>query len=401
MQRCIFILLCTVVFYLTHAEYLEIEDNRHRLVLSYQANKITLLEVGFQGELDTVVTVTHEDDIKKIQVLPDKKSFYVLHQDKEGTFSGGQVHYTYIDVTTMYRYEDGYIIKVFKKRNVNLLGHIVLKEYIIRENGLIYSIDEEFVQSKYPISSLFAMRAKNNYPNIPDSTYQRLKQGKTFGSPNEIYTVLRVVDNETKIIVEKKHEGAGRKGTQILLLEFNPDFVIGNELGRIDYKANHENIVWSPKTKSFYYCEEEDNPSVVHSISWANNTLTELGKHPIKLHNIVVSELHSFLMGIDKNHMLQFFIIDNKGLLALTSSYTCKDKENTVNNPILSHFTVVTYENGINVLVGFGKPSKEANQMLYFYALLTTTGESTSWKAHQFSYIDKKSIQFIDIESGY
>ncbi|MCS7029179.1 MAG: hypothetical protein NZ519_10505 [Bacteroidia bacterium] len=383
---------------LSYAYPLEIQHGRHRIILSYQANKITLLEVGSQGELDTIVTVNHEEDIKKIQVLPDKKSFYVLHQDKEGTFSGGQVHYNFVDVTTMYRYEDGYVIKVFKKRNVNLLGHIVFKEYIIRENGLVYTIDDEFVQSKYPVTSLFAMRAKSNYPNLPDSTYQRLKQGKTFGSPNEIYTVLRVVDNETKIIVERKVENS-RKGEQILLLELSPEFYISNELGRIEYKAHHQNIVWSQKTKSFYYTEDEHAPSTVHCISWANNTLTDLGKHATKLSNLVVNETHGFLMGIDKNHALQFFIIDSKGLPALTSSYTCK--ESSMNEAVLSQFTVVPYENGINVLVGFGKPSKESTQMLYFYAILSTTGESTSWKTHQFSYIDKKHIQFIDIESSY
>lgn len=399
MQKSAFILLLLLIFCMydrLYANLLELQDNKHRIVLSYQANKITLLEVGSQGELDTIVSVTHEEDIKKIQVLPDKKSFYVLHQDKEGTFSGGQMNYTYIDVTTMYRYEDGYVIKVFKKRNVNLLGHIVLKEYIIRENGLIHTIDDEFVQSKYPISSLFAMRAKNNYGNIPDSTYQRLKQSKTYGTANEIYSVLKVVENETKIIVEKKTEP--KKGSQIVMLELNPEFYIGNELGRIDFKANHSNIAWSYKNKSFYYCEEENVPSTVHCISWAGNTLTEIARHSIKLCNVFVNEMHSFLMGIDKNASLQFFILDTKGLPALTSSFSYKEGNTT--STILSQFTVIPYKNGTNVLLGFGKPSKESNEMLYYNAILSTTGESTSWKAHQFSYIDKKSIQFIDIEAN-
>jgi hypothetical protein len=399
MQKSAFILLLFVSVCVSdrlYANLLELQDNKHRIVLSYQANKITLLEVGSQGELDTVVSVTHEEDIRKIQVLPDKKSFYVLHQDKEGTFSGGQMNYTYVDVTTMYRYEDGYVIKVFKKRNVNLLGHIVLKEYIIRENGLIYTIDDEFVQSKYPISSLFAMRAKNNYGNIPDSTYQRLKQSKVYGTANEIYTVLKVVENETKIIVEKKTEA--KKNSQIVLLELNPEFYIGNELGKIDFKANHQNITWSYKTKSFYYCEEDNTPSIVHCISWANNTLTETGKHSVKLCNILVNEMHSFLMGIDKNATLQFFILDNKGLPALTSSFSYK--EGNPSNAVLSQFIVIPYNNGTNILLGFGKPSKESNEMLYYNAIISTTGESTAWKAHQFSYIDKKNIQFIDIEAN-
>jgi len=399
MQKCIFILLSLLAFCTyerVYADFLELQDNKHRIILSYQSNRITLLEVGSQGELDTIISVTHEEDIKKIQVLPDKKSFYVLHQDKEGTFTGGHTIYTYVDVTTMYRYEDGYVIKVFKKRNVNLLGHIVLKEYIIRENGLIYTIDDEFVQSKYPISSLFAMRAKSNYGNLPDSTYQRLKQSKTYGSPNEIYSILKVVENETKIIAEKKIEG--KKGSQLVLLELNPEFFIGNELGKIEFKANHFNLVWSSKTKAFYYCEEENNPSTVHCISWANNTLVEISKHPIKLYNLVVNEMYNFLMGIDKNASLQFFILDEKGMPALTSSFTYK--ENSSINALISQFTVIPYKNGVNVLVGFGKPSKESNEMLYYNAILSTTGESTSWKAHQFSYIDKKNIQFIDIEAN-
>lgn len=400
MQKSAFILLLSIIVCISdriYANLLELQDNKHRIVLSYQANKITLLEVGSQGELDTVVSVTHEEDIKKIQVLPDKKSFYVLHQDKEGTFSGGHMNYTYVDVTTMYRYEDGYVIKVFKKRNVNLLGHIVLKEYIIRENGLIYTIDDEFVQSKYPVSSLFAMRAKNNYTNMPDSTYQRLKESKTYGSPNEIYTVLKVLENETKIIVEKKTES--KKGSQLILLELNPEFYIGNELGKIDFKAHHHNIAWSYKTKSLYYCEEENSPSTVHCISWANNTLTELGKHSVKLCNLLVNDTHNFLMGIDKNASLQFFILDAKGLPALTSSFTFKEG-NASATTVLSQFTVIPYQNGTNVLLGFGKPSKESNEMLYYNAILSTTGESSAWKSHQFSYIDKKNIQFIDIEAN-
>lgn len=392
----LFLLLFVCILDRLYADALELQDNKHRIVLSYQGNKITLLEVGSQGELDTVISVTHEEDIKKIQILPDKKSFYVLHQDKEGTFTGGQTIYTYVDVTTMYRYEDGYVIKVFKKRNVNLLGHIVLKEYIIRENGLIYTIDDEFVQSKYPISSLFAMRAKNNYGNIPDSTYQRLKQSKTYGTANETYTVLKVIDNDTKIIVEKKTES--KKSSQVVLLELNPEFYIGNELGRVDFKANHQNIAWSHTSKTFYYCEDENAPSTVHYISWANNTLTEIGKHTIKLHNLLVNDTYNFLMGIDKNASLQFFILDAKGLPALTSSFVCK--ETNTSNTILSQFTVIPYKNGTNVLLGFGKPSKESNEMFYYNAILSTTGESTSWKAHQFSYIDKRNIQFIDIEAN-
>lgn len=376
---------------------LKINNDGHKVLLGYQVNRITFFEVGNQGELDTIISMAHEEEIKQLQVLPDQRSFYVLHQDKEGTFSNGAMTYTYIDVTTMYRFEDGYVIKVFKKRNANLLGTIVLGQYIIRENGLVYTIDDEFVQSKYPSMSLFSLKPKTAYTGMYDTTYQRLKESKQYGTTTETFKVLRVFDNDTKILIDRRLDGSKKASEhQWLLCDLNPEFFIGNTISTITAPGDDNYFIWNSTKKMIYASEESKNVAgSIQCISFATGKLEMKGKSATKLHHICVPEKVDFLMGLDKSNQIQFFSLDNLGGIALTSTFTCKDASSA--NVVISQLMVLPYSNAI-AFVGFGKPTKDATDEQYFYANLSSTGELSNWKSHTFAYIRQKEMTFYEFK---